>query len=782
MKKSFFTIGFAMLMFSSLFAQNGLTGIWYSTWYVREGAHIWHTGHGSGSQQQFLADVNGDGKDDAVVYFSSMSSGSWYVAISNGDGFNNYSTWKTGFGSGSLSQMLADVDGDGKADAITYSSGGKWEVAYSSGSSFGTVSTWKTGHGDGSKTRFAADVNGDGKADAIAFFDTSGFAGKWYVALSGGGTSCWHQGHGSGSKTQLVGDVNGDGKADAIAFFDVSGYAGNWYVALSSGSSFGGYSTWISGHGTGSTLQTLGDTNNDGKADAVIYIADGAKWYTALSTGSKFNSYSQWKAGVADNATNIWVGNPKGSSENAAVGFAAGVWTMLPASEYEPFYYNLWDTWDIKYLPYHKGKYQQYDSGDPEAIREHLKEISEAKIDYLLMDETNNLYVNNGVIFNRAIAVAQEIKKWNEDINNRPMRYAFAIGGIQFSGDPSTLENEAKEVWNNVINKEGTGGLDTYLIQDGKPLLVCYYGQESYREAWKAVDHTWSDKFTIRWCNGTNYSTPDLYGWGIPNGSVNSSFLMEVMPGWNNKRGEYVSRNGGVFYSSSCWNRVLSQMPEQVIINSYNEYAEETAVAPTNTSKLTGDSEKWATADMYWNTTVDNVTQYKNNKNCAVPTVNFSVNKTFSTTPADFTFTNQTTDGINYQWDFGDGTYSIEENPVHRYENDGTYTVKLRATGTGDSAEATKVGLITINSALTGVDNIQGNNGVEICLSAADGQLFIYGDAEIENVDVLDLQGRLMGNFEPIDNVVNLSSLNNGIYMVVLHGTADVYVKKIVKK
>ncbi len=773
MKKTLLLFGCALWMLP-LFAQNGLTGIWYSTWYIREGAHIWHTGHGSGSNRQFLADVNGDGKDDAVVYFSSMSSGSWYVALSNGDGFNGYSVWKTGFGSGSSAQMLADVDGDGKADAITYS-GGNWNVAYSTGSSFGSASSWKTGHGSGSKTQFAADVNGDGKADAIAFFDVNDFKGRWYVALSGGGTSCWHMGHGSGSKKQFVGDVNGDGKADAVAFFDATSLAGNWYVALSSGSSFGGYSTWITGHGAGSTLQTLGDTNNDGKADAVIYIADGAKWYTANSTGSKFNNYSQWKAGMAEGATNIWIGNPKGGSDNAAVGFANGVWTMLPTGKYEPFYYNLWDAWDIKYLPYHKGKYQQYDSGDPVAIREHLKEISEAKIDYLLMDETNNLYVNNGVIFNRAVAVAKEIKKWNEDPNNRPIRYAFACGGIQFSGDASLIEYEAKEVWNNVINREGTGGLDTYLMQDGKPLLVFYYGQESYREAWKKLDHTWSDKFTIRWCNGTNTDTPDLYGWGLPNGSVYSSFLMEVMPGWNNHRGWFVSRSGGSFYSNYCWNRVLSQMPQQVIINSYNEYKEETALAKANTANLTGDSEKWGSADMYWNSTVSYVKQYKDKKGCVTPTVNFTVDKTFSEVAADFKFTNQTKNGINYQWDFGDGTYSIEANPTHRYTSPGKYTVTLRATGTGNTASAVKTNYITIGTATELKEVVEDN----IMIRMQDGYLMIESVQGVEYVNLYDLQGRSVGKYAPKNNMVDVSTLPSGVYVTVIRTSLQEHTEKI---
>ena len=44
------------------------------------------------------------------------------------------------------------------------------------------------------------------------------------------------------------------------------------------------------------------------------------------------------------------------------------------------------------------------------------------------------------------------------------------------------------------------------------------------------------------------------------------------------------------------------------------------------------------------------------------------------------TFTNQTMDAITFSWDFGDGNSSIEENPIHTYDEPGNYTVILSAT------------------------------------------------------------------------------------------------------
>lgn len=36
-------------------------------------------------------------------------------------------------------------------------------------------------------------------------------------------------------------------------------------------------------------------------------------------------------------------------------------------------------------------------------------------------------------------------------------------------------------------------------------------------------------------------------------------------------------------------------------------------------------------------------------------------------------------DGHHYEWDFGDGSMSMDANPSHAYTNVGTYTVKCKA-------------------------------------------------------------------------------------------------------
>ncbi len=77
--------------------------------------------------------------------------------------------------------------------------------------------------------------------------------------------------------------------------------------------------------------------------------------------------------------------------------------------------------------------------------------------------------------------------------------------------------------------------------------------------------------------------------------------------------------------------------------------------------------------------------------------------------PLTITFTNESVNGINYLWDFGDGNTSTEENPTHTYTEFGFYTVSLTAnsgicqTQTVNKPDYIKIGLDPISSSNTNV-------------------------------------------------------------------------------
>jgi gliding motility-associated-like protein len=88
-------------------------------------------------------------------------------------------------------------------------------------------------------------------------------------------------------------------------------------------------------------------------------------------------------------------------------------------------------------------------------------------------------------------------------------------------------------------------------------------------------------------------------------------------------------------------------------------------------------------------------TTYCNSPADTVKTIRLSpeVKAVFSTpangcVPYDAVFTNNSLGGLNFAWDFGDGSTSTEDNPSHLYTNVGTFKVRLTAY---DSSSCNKV-------------------------------------------------------------------------------------------
>ncbi len=177
---------------------------------------------------RYMADVNGDGKDDIVAFGTSNV----YVAISTGTGVQPNKIWYTGYCSAggwtveNHPRYLTDVNGDGKADIVGFSSTGVL-VSLSTGSSFASSEQWIGGYGtnngfDKDHPRMVADLNGDGKTDILAFGHS-----VTYYALSDGKKflptrtiprfyydSGWHP----DIHPLITADINGDGTQDIVGF------------------------------------------------------------------------------------------------------------------------------------------------------------------------------------------------------------------------------------------------------------------------------------------------------------------------------------------------------------------------------------------------------------------------------------------------------------------------------------------------------------------------------------------------------------------------------------
>ena len=291
------------------------------------------TGHATGWKFAF-ADVNGDGKTDAIAYRIGNAEGSakLEVALSNGDSgtFGNFllsldvapdygTGWKFAF---------ADVNGDGRTDAIAYRIGNaegsaKLRVALASATEEGKFGNLEissqdqmTGFATGWKFAFA-DVNGDGMADAVANYRGQGDGAKVKVKLSKGDgkfednfqlTTLATSGYGSPWKFTFA-DINGDGTADAVAY-KLDGYTRRVDISLSNGDgTFAGFVSsnqdvnYSWGHSSYSYGYGFADINGDGKTDSMNF--------TLL--GSSFNGiYIDTYLATGDTGSNLLKANDNG--------------------------------------------------------------------------------------------------------------------------------------------------------------------------------------------------------------------------------------------------------------------------------------------------------------------------------------------------------------------------------------------------------------------------------------------------------------------------------------
>ncbi|TQD24451.1 PKD domain-containing protein [Methanolobus vulcani] len=81
----------------------------------------------------------------------------------------------------------------------------------------------------------------------------------------------------------------------------------------------------------------------------------------------------------------------------------------------------------------------------------------------------------------------------------------------------------------------------------------------------------------------------------------------------------------------------------------------------------------------------------------AVPVSNFSTNVTEGAAPLTVNFTDLSINiPSNWSWDFGDGSNSTSQSPIHTYALAGTYNVSLNATNPAGSDVTTKTSYITV--------------------------------------------------------------------------------------
>ncbi|SES47801.1 RHS repeat-associated core domain-containing protein [Actinokineospora terrae] len=272
------------------------------------------------------ADFNGDGRDD-VVTFTRGTGADAYVALSDGTKFTGDGVkWHDSIAAQDQIPLTGDVNGDGKADLVSFTRGADADVfvALSDGTKFApTPVKWHDGFAGGNDIPLVGDFNGDGRDDIATA--TRGTDASVYVALSDGTQfgptqTKWHASFAAGTAMPAVGDVNGDHKDDIVAF--TGGEAADVFVALSDGTAFGQAAKWHDTFAPDANRAGVGDIDGDDKADVLAF--SGGQVTAATSTGTAFGTPRQWHAGFAPDDQLPGIGDFTGDGKLDIVSFTRG--------------------------------------------------------------------------------------------------------------------------------------------------------------------------------------------------------------------------------------------------------------------------------------------------------------------------------------------------------------------------------------------------------------------------------------------------------------------------
>lgn len=134
-------------------------------------------------------------------------------------------------------------------------------------------------------------------------------------------------------------------------------------------------------------------------------------------------------------------------------------------------------------------------------------------------------------------------------------------------------------------------------------------------------------------------------------------------------------------------------------------------------------------------------------------------------------FTNNSAGASTFEWNFGDGTISSDQNPVHNYTEAGTYLVTLRAISSQGCSDADSLSIVV--DGVLGLEDLGDEYGnIEIFPNPSTGQFTLSMDLaaafEVE-LEVLNLMGQTVWRKEAAatlrsEEIIDLGHLADGVY------------------
>jgi hypothetical protein len=213
----------------------------------------------------------------------------------------------------------------------------------------------------------------------------------------------------------------------------------------------------------------------------------------------------------------------------------------------------------------------RYDSSDTDVIATQIKQMEDAGFDFVLVH----------IVFNGP-RTWTNARIFMDRLSGHRLKAAIVLDGL-YTETPAT-----KAMWVQKVKEEYAGD-SRYLRLSGQPLIVLYSARIDFDVPGAILRNMyWAPRYDpgSNAFNGTLRLEPRDWPFWAPTPQPLANGMVPVMPGYTDAalgrpRSMVHERNDGQMYREQ-WERALALHPDVILVYSWNEYFERTAIEPTD--------------------------------------------------------------------------------------------------------------------------------------------------------------------------------------------------------
>lgn len=159
------------------------------------------------------------------------------------------------------------------------------------------------------------------------------------------------------------------------------------------------------------------------------------------------------------------------------------------------------------------------------------------------------------------------------------------------------------------------------------------------------------------------------------------------------------------------------------------------------------------------NTVLDSLPLWRINANKPIANFNYSGSGAIN-------FTNTSTNGVFYFWDFGDGNTSTLENPTNTYLTNNTYPVQLIIFSNDSCFSDTIIQNVTVTLTST-IEDSMNDSSFEIYPNPTNNFVVLKSKCNYTSVVIGDVTGKVIKTTD--ESKLDLTQLKSGIYLITVY-------------